>query len=141
MEKYRFSLSIDLCVYHNSMQNLYCAQIYLGMQYLVLFYKRLLANSALFLILEKSLNQTEKRYSTLQIELMALVKSFLTISHFLCGRYTVLLDSKLFSKYQNLCPTSGAALKLVDGRWRVKSPVELIDLAVWSFLWFSPKLA
>ena len=33
------------------------------------------------------------------------------------------------------------ALKLVDGKCQVQSPVALVDLAVRSFPWFSPKLA
>ena len=36
---------------------------------------------------------------------------------------------------------SGSALKLVDGRCRVQCSVALVDLAVWTFLRFSPKLA
>ena len=40
--------------------------------------------------------------------------------------------------------TSGDAVlrsKLVDGRCKVQSPIALVDLAVRSFPWFSPKLA
>ena len=40
-----------------------------------------------------------------------------------------------------LGPTSCCAQKLVDGRCQVQSPVALVDLAVRSFPWFSPKLA
>ena len=40
-----------------------------------------------------------------------------------------------------LGPTSGCAQKLVDGRCQVHSSVELVDLAVRNFPWFSPKLA
>ena len=40
-------------------------------------------------------------------------------------------------------PTSGTVVisKLEDGRCQVRTPVALVDLAVWSFPWFSPKLA
>ena len=38
-------------------------------------------------------------------------------------------------------PTSGCAQKLVGGKRQVHSSVTLVDLAVRSFLWFSPKLA
>ena len=40
-----------------------------------------------------------------------------------------------------LGPTSGCALNLIDGRCHVHSSVALVDLAVRSFPWFSPKLA
>ena len=33
------------------------------------------------------------------------------------------------------------ALKLVDGKCQIQSPVVLVDLAARSFQWFSPKLA
>ena len=36
---------------------------------------------------------------------------------------------------------SGSALKLVDGKCQVQSSIALVDLAVWSFPWFSPKHA
>ena len=32
-------------------------------------------------------------------------------------------------------------LKVVDRRYQVQILVVLVDLAIWSFLWFSPKLA
>ena len=37
----------------------------------------------------------------------------------------------------------GAVLRsnLLDGRCQVKSSVVLVELVVWSFTWFSPKLA
>ena len=42
-----------------------------------------------------------------------------------------------------LRPTSGrvVTLKLEDGRRQVQTLITLVDLAVQSFLWFSPKLA
>ena len=39
-------------------------------------------------------------------------------------------------------PSSGGAvlrINLVDVRCRVQYPVALVDLAIWSFPWFSPK--
>ena len=50
--------------------------------------------------------------------------------------------SKTYSSIHS-CPTSGGAVlrsKLVDGMCRVQFPVALVDLAVRSFPWFSPKL-
>ena len=54
-------------------------------------------------------------------------------------------DNLRDSPFQRLkCTTSGRAVlrsKLVDGKCQVQSPVALVDLAVRSFPWFSPKLA
>ena len=50
--------------------------------------------------------------------------------------------SVIFQTFEG--PTSSAVVlrsKLVDGRCQVRSPVALVDLAVRSFLWFSPKLS
>ena len=47
--------------------------------------------------------------------------------------------------YPNILgPTIGEAVvcsKLVDGRWEAQSPIALVDLAIRSFAWFSPKLS
>ena len=43
-----------------------------------------------------------------------------------------------------ICLTSGATVlysKVVDGRYQVQSPVAVVNLAVRSFPWLSPKLA
>ena len=44
----------------------------------------------------------------------------------------------LFKPHQLL---SNSALKLVDGRCKVQTPISLVDLAVRSFPWFAPELA
>ena len=51
---------------------------------------------------------------------------------------------QIVSQTRKKCPTSGGAVlrsKLVGGRCQVQTPVVLVDLAVRSFPWFSPKLA
>ena len=61
----------------------------------------------------------------------------------LLGKISIkLLKIKLFNS-KKAPPVEQAVMpsKLVDGRCRVQSPVALVDLAVRSFLWFTPKFA
>ena len=55
--------------------------------------------------------------------------------HFTC---IFLYMTEHFQPHQWL---SGFALKLVNGRCQVQTPVTLVNLIVWSFPWFSPKIA
>ena len=45
------------------------------------------------------------------------------------------------SNYSSLPPTVGCVQKLVGGRYQIHSSVELVELDVWSFPWFSLKFA